>query len=374
MEKLIGKLANELGINSKKLKSKFNKSFQFIEYEPSYFRFKNEIEGIEQGTVAFLGGKKIEIIRGYPKIKRVLVIETGFKKIFKEAYVEEKMNGYNVRTVSIDGNLHCITRKGLVDNYTTLRVENEINKRFFEDNPDLYLCGEVIGLQNPYQEKSYPEENDFGYYVFDIKEKKTGNPLNYDQKWKMIKKYNLKAVRNFGKYSNGKELLKLTRALGKKQREGIVIKSFDMKKILKYTANQSTNEDFRYAFNFYEDYGISFIYKRLLREAFQAYELGLSEKELEKEASELGKSILIPMVSTIKSISENKEVTEDFEITVPDEEFGYDFVDNLKHLGVSASIKKIRKKGENLVMKISRHYPSTNDKTKHYLKGGIDNE
>ena len=111
------------------------------------------------------------------------------------------------------------------------------------------------------------------------------------------------------------------------------------------------------------------MFRRLVREAFQAYELGLSKKELEKEAGELGKSILIPMVETIRRIAEGSEVTEDFEINVPDVSFGKAFIEHLKHLGVKATIEHISKGKKETVIKVKRHYPSTNDKIKSYLSG-----
>ena len=136
MEKMIEKLSETLSVDFKKLKSHYEKDFQFIDYTPSYFRFKRALGSVEEGTVAFLAEKGVEIIKGYPKIPRALVIETAFKKNFKEAYVEEKLNGYNVRSAVVDGELQAITRKGLVCEYTSLRIENELNMNFFKDYPD----------------------------------------------------------------------------------------------------------------------------------------------------------------------------------------------------------------------------------------------
>jgi len=344
------------------------KKLQFIEWNIPYYRFKEKIEHIEKGTVAFVTNKGLELVRGFPKIPRALVISTGFKKNFEKAFAEEKMDGYNVRTVMINGKVISLTRGGLVCEYTTSRVRKLINTNFFKDNPELMLCGEVVGLQNPYQEKSYPEAKNFDYFIFDIRNRVTNKPLKHSKKMETIKKYNLKSVHVFGEFDNGKEILKLTRRIGEEGREGVVLKT-EKGKMLKYTANQSTNKDLQYAFTFYSDYGLAFMYRRLVREAFQAYELGLKGKELEEEASKLGKNILIPMVETIRKIAGGEEVTEDFEIEVPDEETGKHFVENLKHLGVIATIREVKKSGNSVIMRISRHYPSTNDRTKAFLNG-----
>ncbi len=362
-------LAEKTGISLQKLEeAKKKNKLQLIEWSIPYYRFKEKVEHIEKGTVAFITSKGLELVRGFPKIPRALVISTGFKKNFEKAFAEEKMDGYNVRTVMIEGKIISLTRGGLVCEYTTSRIKKTINEKFFKDYPELMLCGEVVGMQNPYQEKSYPEARDFGYFIFDIRNRTTNKPLKHSEKIRMLEEYGLKGVRVFGEFNNGKDILNLVRKIGAEGREGVVLKT-EEGKMLKYTANQSTNKDLQYAFTFYNDYGLAFMYRRLVREAFQAYELGLEGEELEKEASALGKSILIPMVETIRKIARGEEVTEDFEIEVPDEETGMHFVENLKHLGVIATIREVRKSGNSVIMKISRHYPSTNDRTKAFLEG-----
>jgi putative ATP-dependent DNA ligase len=314
----------------------------------------------------------LEIIAGYPKIRRAVVLGKALEKHMTGKFcVEEKLNGYNIRTFSISGKIACLTKGGIVCKYTGEHVEKLINKKFFDENTNLMLCGEVIGLQNPYQMKSYPEAAEFGYFVFDIRKKRTGEPMPVDERKKMIEKYTLPNAHSFGIFTpaDGKVLLNLVRKLGSEGREGIVLKDLGMKTQMKYTANQSTNEDLKYAFNFFFDYGQPFFFRRLIREAFQCYELGLDGKVLEKEASELGKSILIPMVETIKKIAEGKEVTEDFDIAVPSEEFGKMFIEHLRHLGVKATIERIDKNSNGIVIKVKRHYPTTNDKIKAYLGG-----
>lgn len=378
VEEYLPKISSDLGVNIQKLRQEYkNDKIHFIKDEIPYFRFKKDMEKVEDGTVVFVSKGKLEYVRGYPKILRALIIETAFKKNFKRAYVEEKLNGYNVRTVKINGKIKSLTRGGLVCNYTSKRISNLIgDNAFFDDHPDLMLCGEVVGLQNPYQEKSYPEARDFGYFVFDIKDRKTGKSLPVEKKMKMVDKYKLKMVHSFGVFNDGKKLLKLVGKLGNQGREGVVLKSPNMSKQMKYTSNQSTNEDLRYAFTFFSDYGLAFMYRRFIREAFQAHELGLKGKALEEEAGKLGKSILVPMVNTINQVARGKEVTEDFEIEVPDMIFAEDFVKRLKHLGVKATIEGVKKtkSGKSIIVSVSRHYPSTNDKTKAYLKGGFCRE
>jgi len=378
VEKYLPQIAEDLGIDLKRLIESYGKkNVQLVkDFDIPYLRFKKEVHNVEEGTVVFLG-ERIAYARGFPKIRRAMLLGEVLKKHFKDKFqVEEKLDGYNIRTIFLN-DLVCITRKGLVCSYTTQHVKKILGTNlFFKENPDLMLCGEVIGLQNPYQTKSYPEAKDFGYFVFDIKDRRTGKSVPTDEKNSLMARYDIPSVKNFGVFTAQEAgmLLELVRTIGENKREGVVIKSQSMDKQVKYTANQSTNNDLRYAFKFFFDYGQPFMFRRLVREAFQAYELGLSKKELEEEAGELGKSILIPMVETIKRIAQGEEMTEDFEIAVPDVDFGKAFIEHLKHIGVKATIEKVSEGRNETIIKVKRHYPITNDKIKAYLKGEFCSE
>ena len=63
-------------------------------------RFDKEISHIEHGTVLYEKGNSFELIMGFPKIRRAMVLYPTLKKHFNglsKLAVEEKMNGYNVR-------------------------------------------------------------------------------------------------------------------------------------------------------------------------------------------------------------------------------------------------------------------------------------
>lgn len=375
-EEYVPKIAKDLGIADAKLREEITaKNAYFVEdfYFPlPYLRFRKKVGKIEEGTVVFLGDKP-EHMHGFPKIRRILVLDKGLRKMFGDkVQAEEKLDGYNVRVAEIEGNLVALTRGGLVCPYTTHRIHGILRgNAFFKNNPGLMLCGEVVGLMNPYQMKSYPEAREFGFFVFDIRDRKTNEPLPLKRKYALLDKYDIRGVQNLGLFGtkSAGEVFKLVRQLGNESREGVVLKSLDMGVQAKYTANKSTNRDLSYAFKFFFDYGKAFMFRRLVREAFQAYEAGLEEGELEEVAKELGKSILIPMVETIRSVAAGKEVVEEFEIEVPTMEFGRAFVEHLQHLGVKASLEKVSGEAGDVIFRVKRHYPSTNDKIKAYLSG-----
>jgi putative ATP-dependent DNA ligase len=172
---------------------------------------------VEPGTTLFNLVSDIEIVKGFPKIHRAMVLEPtiqthfkglplvaieekmkkGFPKIHRAMVleptiqthfkglplvaIEEKMNGYNVRVVKIQDQVLALTRGGLVCPYTTEKTTQEIGLEFFRDHPDLVLCGEMVGPDNPYVPKDiYPEVESIAFYVFDIRESRR----IFIRKWK----------------------------------------------------------------------------------------------------------------------------------------------------------------------------------------------
>ncbi len=378
MDKEIKRVAELTGLPVKKVYWLMKRDvIQRIEYGQPYYRFRHKHGKILKGTVVF--PEEREIVQGFPKIRRLYTLKEGLRKYFPDGfYAEEKLDGYNVRTVLVGGEQYSLTRGGIICPYTTERIKRQEKQvtEFLEENPEKVLCGEVIGLENPYQEKSYPEAKEFGYYIFDVRDKKTNKPLPVEERRTVLEEHGVKQVPLLGlfKPSDWKKLLTEVRKLGDQGREGVVLKSPDSRTIIKYTSNQNTNRDLEYAFRFYSDYGQAFFFRRIVREAFQAWELGLEGKALEEEAARLGKSIMLPMVQTIQEIASGREVTEDFRITVPSKKLGQEFIRHLEHLGIVIRVNKIEKTNEGYKFWISRRYQSTNDKTKHYLEGGLSEE
>ncbi|MBI5046523.1 hypothetical protein HZC07_02205 [Candidatus Micrarchaeota archaeon] len=68
-----------------------------------YFRFKEHFRGIARGTVILSN----RIIPGFPHIKRIFTLCNGLKKNLtcEKIYAEEKIDGFNVRVVSINNQI-----------------------------------------------------------------------------------------------------------------------------------------------------------------------------------------------------------------------------------------------------------------------------
>ena len=114
----LARVAQRLGITESRLQGLQETIIRESAWpEPRLLRFEKETSGIEAGTVVFENG---EIVFGYPKIRRPLMLAAAIKRHFSDTVaVEEKMNGHNVRILSINGEIVALTRGGFICPYST---------------------------------------------------------------------------------------------------------------------------------------------------------------------------------------------------------------------------------------------------------------
>jgi putative ATP-dependent DNA ligase len=390
------KVSERLNLDETDIKKALErKIISFDEYNnKKYLLFKKKLRHIERGTVLFLNDNRDigDIVVGYPKIRRAMMLYPTLKNYFiDKIVVEEKLDGYNVRIAKVDNEVVAITRGGRICPFTTKKALKFLNMDILDDYPHLMLCGEMIGLNNPYVPHYYPEvdnilirNNDnnkhiienLGFYIFDIRHRETNKPLSIKEKHKMLEKYKLPYVKPIGIFDkeNAHENIKnIILKLNNEKREGVVLKDPDMLiNPIKYTTHYTQCNDLSVAFKYVYDLGIDFMFSRLVREGYQSFEFNESEKEMEKRAKNIGKSILYPMVDTIKTISKGELITEDFEIYLDSEGDLKEFLNYLKKLHIAYIIKE-KQELENGMhkVKIGRMYNSTNDKIKSHLDGNL---
>ncbi len=335
-------------------------------------QFRKAVGKIEAGTMVSLG-EEIQVIRGFPKIRRTLMLKEAIKSHFQgEVAVEEKMNGYNVRIAFIDPEIVAFTRGGYVCPYTTKKAQELMDlTQFFQDHGDLVICGEMLGTNNPYVSHYYPEIGELGFRIFDVREKLTGKPLPVNQKRELLNEYNLPPVNLLGIYSvedAPTKILELVKKLGENGREGVVIKDPQMDlPPLKYTSSQAHDDELVYAFKFPFDLGKAFFFSRVIREGFQSYEMQESEEEMKQRAQRLGESILYPMMDTIKHVSADEVAGEDLTMDAESPEEVEEFLRHLRDLGEVAVLVNY----EDGKAVIRRVHQSTTDKITNYLNGGL---
>ncbi|MDM7920293.1 MAG: RNA ligase [Methanosarcina sp.] len=376
----VARLAGFLGFDEERVQHLFEKNYLAKNWgkHDYLFRFDKEISRIERGTVLYEKGDSFEVIMGFPKIRRAMVLDPTLKKHFnglEKVAVEEKMNGYNVRVANVKGDIVAITRSGYVCPYTTERANVKLNLKFFDDFPNLVLYGEMVGPDNPYVPKEIYGIESVEFYIFDIREKNSGNPLPLSGKKKILEEYGFLQVESFGEFplqTAAEEIAEIIRELGKIEHEGVVIKDPDMVLApLKYTSSQSNCSDLRHAFMFYNEAGRDFMLSRIVREGFQTVEWNENEAEFEKRYMQLGESILNPLRETIRRVKNGQRLYEEVRIRVRDPATATEFENYLKRLGVDAIFEPPQPAGNEYLINIKKVNKSTNDKTQAIWEGEL---
>ncbi len=335
-------------------------------------QFRKSVGKIESGTMICFGDK-IEIIRGFPKIRRTLMLSPSLKLHFsREVVVEEKMNGYNVRIALVNNKIIAFTRGGYICPYTTKRAPEIMEMtEFFSDHPDQVICGEMVGTENPYVTHHYREIGKLGFRIFDLREKASNKPMSIKDKIETLEFYGLPQVKFFGTIDVDEapeRIFQLVIELGMDDREGVVIKDPEMEiDPLKYTSSQAHNGEIQYAFTYPFDFGRSFFFSRVIREGFPAYELNESEDEIRKRAHKIGESIIYPMIKMIKHVADDNLASEDIVLHVDNLKEAEDFARHLRDLGVVATVHSYED-GKAIIRRV---HQSTTDRISNFLRGGL---
>ncbi|AIJ06171.1 hypothetical protein JH146_1329 [Methanocaldococcus bathoardescens] len=381
----LDKIAEKLNLSIKDLDKAFKKKIlREDEYkEQKHLLFKKEFKGVEKGTVIFLNDN-LDVVRGYPKTYRAITLYPTIKKHFiDKVVVEEKLNGYNIRIVKIDGEVYALTRSGYICPFTTKKVKKFLNLEILDDYNEYMLCGEMIGLNNPYTPYYYKEVDrgyeNLGFYIFDIKERETNKSLPVKERIKLCEKYNLPHVKPLAIVDKDEahiHVRKIIEELNKEGREGVVLKDPDMAiSPIKYTTHYTQCEDLKSAFTFFFDLGIDFIFSRIVREGFMSYEFKETLEERKKRAKDLGEAILSPMVETINKVANGERVSEDFELIFDSEEDFDEFLDFMRKMKMVITIKNVEEintdEGVKIKALIGKIYNKTNDKIISYLNGTL---
>ncbi|ASI98227.1 RNA ligase [Thermococcus celer] len=308
-----------------------------------YVRFRDSARGFRRGTVVFENG---DVVPGFPHIKRIVQLENGVRRVFKGEpfYVEEKVDGYNVRVVKVGRRILALTRGGFVCPFTTERILDFVDEGFFRDYPDLVLVGEMAGPESPYIVEGPPYvEGDIRFFLFDIQEKGTGKSLPAEERYDLARKYGIPHVEVFGLYDSSRidDLRGLIERLSREGREGIVMKSPDMRRIAKYVTPYANVNDVRIGSRIFFDLPHGYFMARIKRLAFYFAERHLRGEEFDEYAKALGKALLGPFVESIHEVASGGEVEEVFTVRVKNIGTAYRMVAHFERLGVRIHIEDI---------------------------------
>ncbi|WP_336363356.1 RNA ligase [Halalkalicoccus salilacus] len=329
--------------------------------------------GLERGTVLIAD----TAVQGFPKVPRTLVIDPGVPDRFDGPIaVEEKLNGYNARIARVEGRTLAFTRSGIVCPYTTWLADGLGIEGFFEHNPEYALCGEVIGPENPYTAHDYPGVDSIAFRAFDVRDRETGEPLPVRERRDLCEEYGIPQTPLLGIHEpreTVRELPAIVEALDEEGREGVVMKSLDGAGQLKYTTSAAHRGDLAFAFSLPFDYGRDFVFRRLIREAFQSVEFEDSASTREERARALGEAILLSMTDAVETVESGGTVGERHTVR-GDSGVLESLFEHLRDQGLTIEIEEDRREDGERVVTFLKRTQSTNDKIRTYLDGTIVRE
>ncbi len=187
-----------------------------------WLRFSDDFKGVERGTVV-LGDRWIF---AYPHIPRLTSLIGGIRRFVERPFfVEEKVDGYNVRVVFHEGEPLAFTRGGYLCPFTLDRLTDFLSMEFFEDYRDAVLVVEVAGPENPYMEASPPHiPEDIQMYVLDVMEEDAF--WDPQRRYRVLQTYGLPQPRAWGPFSpeHPDAVLDVLRTLDRERIEGMVLK------------------------------------------------------------------------------------------------------------------------------------------------------
>lgn len=338
----------------------------------NYLRFDARVRFIPEGTAVF--GDRV--VWGYPKIGRILQLQPGIEAQLQAPFwVEEKIDGYNVRLLRQDGDLLALTRRGYVCPFTTDRAPDFIDTRLFDAHPELVLCAEVAGPDNPYNEGSPPFiDEDVQFFVFDVMRQDQPQCLPHRDKIELVEAFGLPAVPSYGRFKaqDLDSLRTLILRLDREGREGIVLKEDSPEdRRVKYVTGRSGISDVQVNEGSLQQLPAEYFLQRVLRLA-----LFLEEHDLEPTPAmyrELGEAFVKGTLDTIAQYRDRRKVCHRFRCRFRRRSNAELMLRDLKRrLGrYQVHRRALRKEGDYWVLEFEKVLPRTTGVLAQLLKGGI---
>ncbi len=332
-----------------------------------FVRLCQDYKKLPRGTIFYEGGS----LSGYPHIMRILHLERGISRYMKTSrfFVEEKMDGYNVRIARINGQTIAFTRGGFICPFTTDRVYDLIDPRFFDRYPDYILCGEVVGPGSPYNTEIIPYvEEDIIFYVFDIA-RINGGFLLPEERIATLSNFEMEQVKRWGPFdiSNIKEIKEIVLDLDRREREGIVIKPLNSGKALKYVTLSSCLRDLKATTHLISEIPSGFYIQRIIRAIFfcHEFEIPLTDDYL----MEAVRALYHKPYNAVKDVASGGEIKESFDVKVRKRETATELLRHLNRSGIYTQLVSIERTGDYYRLQFNRIYRKGTKEIRQLLRG-----
>ncbi|VVM04873.1 RNA ligase [Methylacidimicrobium tartarophylax] len=244
-----------------------------------YARLLHEWQGLPRGTLFAEG----VVVPGYPKIGRVQTLSGILTQFHAPFWVEEKVDGYNVRIFRAGDEIYAATRGGLVCPFTTDRWADLVDPSIFSAHPDLILCGEVTGPETPYIEGTSPlVRQGIGFFLFDVIRQGVEGFLPVEERHALARSFGLPEVPFYGRIDpkDLRELRTILWRLDAQEREGVVLKEDSPRSFrAKYVTGSAELSDIASMTERYLDVPPEYFTERVLRLALFLEDMEVTDRE-----------------------------------------------------------------------------------------------
>lgn len=309
-----------------------------------FYRVTKKVGILERGSIVTQEG----IVFDFPRIARILHLENGICKAYtKPFYIEEKVDGYNVRVASIQGRVLAFSRGAYVCPFSTDRISDFLDvKKIFNENPGLVVCGEFAGPDNPYNIEHPPYvKEDVRFFAFDLMYVNKPDSIPIEERYKLFDTYGMPTVRRFGRFSSSdiSALRKIVRELDETGCEGMVIKpTHPAEKMLKYVTLGSCLRDINVTAPLMAEVASEFYTHRIIRAAMFIHE-NISSLKPEISA-QLGEVLLKPVYESVTKAARGEVIDERFLLRFLDEKNIQKMIDHLYRCKVKFEVLSKNKK------------------------------
>jgi putative ATP-dependent DNA ligase len=337
-----------------------------------YLRFTDRFKNIPRGTAVF----NRRVIWGFPSIGRILHLETGLKEQFTLPFwVEEKIDGYNVRIFRLKDRLLALTRGGFLCPFTIDRLPDLLDTRIFMEYPDIVLCSEVAGPENPYLNGHPPFiEEDVQCFVFDMMRQGRPGFLPHAERLQLQEKYHLPTAPVFGKFDVDQlpTLKELLRRMNEEGREGVVFKEESPKqRRAKYVTSHSSIYDILTSAHEIKQLPPEYFINRVVRLVLFMDETGLPCQSTTERG--LGHAFLHGLFQAIEQFKNERRVYETFRCRFRNKTNAHHLIDRLKHTGAHIHVVQRRLEWQDgfYVLEFEKDVPALTGLLGHLLSGGL---
>jgi putative ATP-dependent DNA ligase len=337
-----------------------------------YLRVTDDLHELPRGSV--IAGDRA--VYGYPHIGRILRLETGLAQQFEHPFrVEEKVDGYNVRIALLAGSVVALSRGGFVCPFTTDRLPDLIDLRLWDDRPDVVVCAEAAGPDQPYVVGHPPQvQEDVALFAFDLMQVSRHGLLPDEEADALLESYRIPRVARFGRFTavDWRRVGELVRRLGAAGREGVVFKEMPPGgRRAKYVTGSSCIDDVLATVDNLPQLPAEYFTGRVLRLVLFLAEQG--EDALPGARERLGEAFVDGLLGAVEAFRREHRVSHVHRCRLREKSSADRLIAHLRRAEGPIQVleRRLEREGDHWVLEFEKVYTGMTGLLGHLLGGGI---